>query len=458
MEIIAKITLFIAVITVLVNSLLAITVYFKGKIKEIKEAFILLLVVISLWGLVSSISLQQIGEELQLLFCRLDFTFGALGGLVFVNFTFKYAKISYKSLFLTIFALFSFFWVYSALFTNLIVAGIKSTNIGFVFYSGVLDIPYAIFLIILIIIGVLALFVEYKRSIPETKLQNQYLLIGSSIPALIIIISMLVLERIFNNNMGLSNITKILLPAMGYTSIFIFSMISTYALLKQRLFGIRIILSKIMYWVILCIFFGLIFTTFWFFVQIQIPNLRVITILIYTVLTPILFEVYFQKIWPPLKKYITKVFWEEDEIIKTYNSDLSQITELLQVNQLLFTTINKLFNPNKQLILLYDQEFNPDFNINSEGFKQLEIKAVTSEKIVNCLSNLPKDITEVSTIQIIQDMNIGINYVYKINYEEQSGFYILGNKVNNQRYPQNELDLVNKLIFYTSLAMFRLGW
>ena len=269
---------------------------------------------------------------------------------------------------------------------------------------------------------------------------------------------MLVLERIFNNNMGLSNITKILLPAMGYTSIFIFSMISTYALLKQRLFGIRIILSKIMYWVILCIFFGLIFTTFWFFVQIQIPNLRVITILIYTVLTPILFEVYFQKIWPPLKKYITKVFWEEDEIIKTYNSDLSQITELLQVNQLLFTTINKLFNPNKQLILLYDQEFNPDFNINSEGFKQLEIKAVTSEKIVNCLSNLPKDITEVSTIQIIQDMNIGINYVYKINYEEQSGFYILGNKVNNQRYPQNELDLVNKLIFYTSLAMFRLGW
>lgn len=436
------------ILTALGNLILGGLVYYKDPKKLNNRLFILLIISVNIWILSSHFSNHVDSNYVSALLLKIDFAAGAFATLFFVLFTYCFpSRLSNISniVFVILIGLASISSIIS-IFTNLLVNDTLLLQNGIAYKQGVLDIPFAIYIFIQLCFGMYLLILKLTKLQGYDKLQTEYIFIGAVIPIILISFFNLLIGKISNLNFAQSTMVIDIIPSIGRFSVAIFTIVTAYVMLKHGLFGVRLVISRVIYWISLVI---IQFLSIYLYVNYITDKTLLI---IFSIFITVISLFYSKHIWPKVQRYITQVFWEEEEIINNFNYKLTQTTSFSQACIELFDLIKITFKSSKQMILIYKQDFNQDIRIEKEGFSDSDIKIITQENTLNYFVNNSKNIILINSNSTVCN-NIDLAYVFKINSPYVSGYYFLGEKENKQLFINRELDLINQLLFVFSIAV-----
>lgn len=368
---------------------------------------------------------------------KLDIAFAALMStflfLVFLNFPTNYSK-KLKDYYL-IFPLVTFLILD---FFNLLIVGVELNSVGGVGYvTGPLYPLYIFYIAALILGGFFILFRKFIKSSGQQKAQIQYVLVGGSISAILMLVIDGILPRIIEVTPTVSRIGI-------YSSIFfIFAMF--YAIVRHRLMDIRMVVARSVAYVLLLVMLAGIYAAAILAVQSFIfPSAAYSAGYIAVQIgLAILMAFSFQ----PLRRWITKITdkiffknaYDPEQLLDTISHTLGQSIVLIE---LLYKTLNLITSEMKitrgQIIVLSDT--GKVYTSQSVGYA--EAPKITEEDIQKMVKDgvLVYDELEENSHykRLLRKLNASIAVPLKTENDTE-GLLILGEKLSGDMYSAGDL-------------------
>jgi len=453
--------LVVSIITLLFISVLGLHVYFSNRRQALNQEFAFLIFSCFVWVLANFLSDIFGNENFCLFWKRFSFVGGALIAYSFYRFTLVFPRVKkYK---------FNHGYVILAMTIVFIVLSPTKWTVPDIYFengfcqmaTGLLVFPFLIYFSLAILVAVFNLTRGYVTYSKIEKSQVKLVLTGALIAVAFGVTGDLILPLL-----GRPGI--VILGLYGLLFFFVFTY---YAILKHRLFNIRVAIGKI---VVYCLYFA---TALVVGLLIAFLNSRLAQPLPITIVAPfialaavILFQLlgYYHKI----AHYFYPTFRNTEMTIAKLEEKLTEVLETDTMASLLTTTLKQAFDLQKLAILVKNLQ-GPLLVKNNIGFSQPTLdsfaKAIEPSMIpilqkikkpfgaeeVIALSNRVKPIQIADLQQLAQLLQTNqINVVVPLWFRKRLvGLIVLGEKANQNPFTTEDFQLLAALSYQTSIAL-----
>ncbi len=403
---------------------------------------------------------------------KTDFIVGTLTVYAYILFTSNFpkyrgfpGKVTFKIL-----GLISAFLICAIVATNWIIKEISLTETGTIFTSGLLDPLFVGSMILMILFGIQTLIKQYKISVGREKLQVSYLIIGSTIPAITTIITSLILERLISFNIVTGEQLPItLLRQFGFASGIAFTLCTTYAIIRHRLFGIRVLAGEIIFWVSTAAF---LFVTFYSVALLELEYLgslvspSAITLNVFLAfLIALILNIYGKKLRRAIRRYIVNISFDPVQVKEQFLADISVATDTDEILTHLTGTTKRLYSPSNQGILVAHTAHNDHVTTHWKEFLPQQVQLLENPDNLNLLLNTTHGKSALLTSQIVKNEPdsplaqlldaLDTEIIIPLEHQGIYVLYLLGRKTNNHAYTNEDLTLLEQLCYYTVLNLAR---
>lgn len=467
-----NISLIIILLTITINLLLSLLVWRKSPNRRKGKLFIALITTFNIFILTSHLTDRSISDNLMYIILKIDFSAGLITTYLFMIFSKSFAKstklfdtkASYTGLLTTLVLLL-------VVGSDLIIKNVKSRTHGIAFDSGPLDIIFVTAVLINIAAALKYLKKAHESSSGIKKLQIQYLLLGATIPTVLIIIIGLLMERI--SSFGISNSFDPYIQTLRSISLssgIIFTIITSISILKYKLFNIKSIFIEFFVY----LFDALISVAFVysvFFIETSVfenlfSTIAIITnILLATIFIGILRRVstQFRQLLFSKLSYLPS---DPEMILDDFNIQLSKLKSSEHTVELLISTVKSLYSPDKLTLFLATKNTHESIPTwSSIGFSRDEESLLYENERINSILELSTNQDSIVTQQLIDNnptsdvakllSSLNIELIIPIANDEIHGVLLLGKKNEYEAYTNEDLNLLEKLVFYAGLNLSR---
>jgi len=331
---------------------------------------------------------------------------------------------------------------------NLVITGVSLNDSGVHFETSTFYLPYSLYIIIYVAIGMFEFLRKYKNGKGIVKTQIMYVLIGLLLSASIAIITNLVLPQVFN--------LPIEIGRLGIYGLSFFIAFTAYAIIKHRLMDIRLIVVKSIIYALLFLFIGIIYTFFIFILGAFVFKDFTGREAYWAAMgVAILVTFTFQPIKNLFTKWTDKVFFKGQYNFEELTSKLNDVaTSTIILPELLFKFLNSLLEEMRitrgAFILLEEGKV---YETESIGYKQAvelqpdELKHLLKEKKTEIFD-------EVDEGSKCKDIMRKYNASLVLSLQAESeiiGFLFLGEKKSGDIY--NAKDIKALEIITSQLAL-----
>lgn len=453
----------------LANLILGFLIISRNPKNPTNVIFFILILLLVIFDLSSHYVDQPVLKiELQSLMLRVDYFSGVMTAYFFLLFSYNFPKFKgflSNKLLLFLFAM-SFVGGVIAFSTDLMIRDVQATLDGTLFTLGPMDLPFIAFCLGMGFAGIYLLVKSLKSNYGEERLRVTYVILGSSITAGIILVSLIV-ERVL---LQLGLVDYIPLVRMSRFSTIIFTLFTTYAIVRHRLFGIRVVLGKLLFWVGTATF---LFTVFYVVALLEQQYLGsftspgVITLNAFLALfIGLLFHRYERNLYKLVNRYIVYFTYDPKEVTEDFITEVTTIKTEQDVFDKLFSTVKETLNPIKQGIevgVLNEGSGEP--TVLWQNVSQDEIKQVENTELINEFMNKKPNQAILRTeleaengndkvVEILKKLSIEV--VLPIQRGQVVGLYVLGERANKDAYALEDLAFLEKLVYYASLNVARM--
>ncbi|PIP56286.1 hypothetical protein COX05_03845 [candidate division WWE3 bacterium CG22_combo_CG10-13_8_21_14_all_39_12] len=459
MDIVDLLGLIIVAITFFANLLLSVMVLLKDRRSEVNRVFFMFISLLSLWVVSSFLwTITVFDEQLLNVFLRFDFFFATLGAFGFFVFAyvFPFRFKGFSSKWVLILGVVAMIVSVVSSSTNLVIKNTHLEVFSLSYTQGPLDIPYAILIFLTIVVSMYMLFSKYLKSDGKVRLQITYVLWGAGVSAFIVSVTSLLLWRIFNYLGTTQQFAVELIPNIGRFGMVIFTMSTTYSILKHRLFGIRFILGKIMLWFGIAMFFFVgFYVTLWLeqfvFSSAFDPVAIFLNVIIAFSLASI-FSVFERELKEQVYKKIVYVSYDPDEVREELFLKLSSLDSVEEKLDTVLDTVEFIFKPKLQGLLLLDDS-NGNIRMNWRGVTDDQLLILESESIVNMLlQHANDDVVSIEEFSLFgKDVSdslksVGIEEVIPSSKGSVIAFYLLGGKKHFGSFTRENIDDLKSIL------------
>lgn len=352
-------------------------------------------------------------------------------------------------------------------FTPLIVQGVTLEEGYSSIEFGPLIVLYVLNFILLFGLFVYLLIKKYRKAIGLEKIQLQYLLLGAIFTAMGAMITNLILPIVFK---------IFFLSAFGPTFLIIFVGFSFTSIVKHRFLGIRFLLGKILFFIVLSIFWLSGFFLFGWLATIVFGGIfKTNTILASLVIAPIYAWIYLR-----FNNYIYRVIEDRIVYIDRHPTDMlskflkSTSTELDvdKISVYVVNTVKKYLDLEKVGVVLFDKENSKVLYKKLVGFKLDNVRdllqvihywkdigkdpVLVLEEAKKLEDKDPKDVKNRldKIIKCMEDEEISA--ILPLNRKVQlNGIIVVGNKKNSDPFSVEDMRFLEDIIANASVAMGR---
>ena len=222
--------------TILAELGLGLYVYLKGRHNQANQFFCLLTVVLAAWGFCIYLSNMMLDFNQALLWNRMIFAVSALTPLMAMYFSlhFPFAIKKFSPWLYFVVSLPALFFMFSAVFTDWIVASIYFVLTGTKVIYGPLFPIFAFYLVSYLLHSFVYLATKYNKSHGIHRIQIRYLFFGSFLGSMLAILTNLLLPLLGNDQFTFLGPSFMLLM-IGFI---------TYAIVKHRLMSIEVVIQR----------------------------------------------------------------------------------------------------------------------------------------------------------------------------------------------------------------------
>lgn len=435
------------------NLLLGFIILIKSRLQKQIVYFLLFILFFSCWILTGVLSVYQFNEQSQTVLFDLYFFSAPLAVCAYLLFTLEFPnnliKPSNKTIIFATIGLGIFFAIVSVT-TDLVVQSTNPTPLGFAYKQGPLDIPYAIFHIFGIAAGLIIFRKQYSLSHGLAKLQTYYFLLGFLITGSSLIIFNLVLWRVANIHYSEDPLVVSILPNIGRASVTILTIVATYTTLRHRLFGIRVILGEILFWLagsalVFLFFYGTIVVELRFFDSLTDPLVIFLNVFIALLVFPTL-RATNNWLRRAIRKITINVSFDRDHILSEYNKEITQSQATTEIVNSLFRLIDEAYTPKFAGLILIEQRSS---NITAEwrGLNPEELMIAQSEEAITQFFNE-------TSVQKRGPLP-GVDLQLLFEFPEYQGVLVLGDRKDTAAYANEDVQFLEQVLTYTALNLAR---
>lgn len=446
------ITSAISIVTVTLNLILGLLILSKRPYKSDQLVFFIFIILTSTWILTSTFSNYPFGLAIQSLLLKLDFFLAPYAVYSYLVFTqiFGDAKLLLHKNALGVLGVFTVICSFIAAFTDLIIKNTYSIHAGIGMTPGPLDIPFALFIALILSLSVVTLIVKARRMAGYEKLQISYLAIGSIATAVIITITNILLWRFLNIDSSTSYLVVLVIPSIGRSSIIFASISAAYAIVRHRLFGIRVILGEILFWLtgsalVFLFFYSTILIEQQFFDSLTNPLVISLNILIALIVFPTL-RATNNWLRHAIRKITINVSFDREHILTEYNKEITQSHTTKDIIDSLFSLIHEAYVPKFAGIVLIEQKTS---NVTAE-WRSLDTEQLMIAQSEEAITQFFNE----NTAQV-QSILPGVDLQLPFELSEYQGALVLGERKDTAAYASEDVRFLNQILSYTALNLAR---
>ncbi|MCA9390279.1 hypothetical protein KC571_02640, partial [candidate division WWE3 bacterium] len=303
------------------------------------------------------------------------------------------------------------------------------------------------------------------------KTQLKLLLFAACLPSSLVISFVVLGERFYSYGFT-AQFNSLIFQLRTYAdlSVSLFVLFTTYAMIKYRLFGVKVIISKLVYWIIssfmiFSLFYSVVLTELRYFDNLLAPQVVVLNVLLAIVITLFL-QWFLQTLKRVINHLLTKYSYDPDAVYDSFVNEIGKTRTHSHVLETLFNTVSQTFAPNKQaafIALTSDQ--NEQILTQWQNFTDNDIYHFEHEETINALldyasrhdtfliQQLIDAHSEENITKILSEMEIEVCIPFKSSALD--GLLLIGKKHNRDGYTQEDLVLIEKLVYYASLNIER---
>lgn len=419
----------------------------KNKTHQIYFTFIIFLII---WMASSYILDENVGENLQLLLLKLTFCSGVFAAYFLFLFSNNFPKPKHSTkkhyLIITIVGILALL----STITNLIVIPQKPIPGAYYFHEGILYPFYTLSLISLLVGTIVVLFHNLRNTKGRERLQVAYLLLGLSLPISIIMVFTLIIPMV-NPNMNQDEfITRVIFHRISLVSTLFYTLSAAYAIIRHRLFGIRVILGEILFWLagsalVFLFFYGTIVVELRFFDSLTDPLVIFLNVFIALLVFPTL-RATNNWLRRAIRKITINVSFDRDHILSEYNKEITQSQATLEIVNSLFRLIDEAYTPKFAGLILIEQRSS---NITAEwrGLNPEELMIAQSEEAITQFFNE-------TSVQKRGPLP-GVDLQLLFEFPEYQGVLVLGDRKDTAAYANEDVQFLEQVLTYTALNLAR---
>jgi len=371
---------------ILGNLIFSIVVYLHKPGERPNQIFLLFTLSAVVWMISSLLAETSTDPHSSLMFLRIDYAAGLTSGYLLWLFTSYFPqKQSFPSrIQLWIGFIVTVLFGFLTVFTQLVVVGLKPSVAYTTSIPGTLDIVFVVIILFFVLISAYTLVQQYRLSKGHQKLQVQYVSIGLLIPVFFIAIVGLGLARLVDY--GVITLPLELLTSLRrtfvITTVFFFIMASA-AIIKHKIFGLRVLIGKFLYWVSLAVFYtATIYLIMWFGTEQSSQLFSLNTIIIHVLLiflSAFTLSIFDKDIQNLINEHLVRFWYDPDQVTEQFIIVANARISSNSLAELVFDTVEKTMSPSKQLILISDTSDQSDAFVSfSRGISDEYMKKITS--------------------------------------------------------------------------------
>lgn len=281
--------------------------------------------------------------------------------------------------------LFATFFFVVTFISNLTIKSVHSVTIyGYEGEKGSLFVYYSLYLMIFYLYAMYDLAKIYQKSVSFKKLQLRYIIFGLLIFGILSSITSLILPSFFK-------IYKY--TSLDYLSSLVFFGFSTYAIIRHRLLGIKVILSKLYIYSLTSLLTFVYFFGIYYLLITKYQLSLNFEALIITVLGALLFSA----IIVPVQKYVQKTSdvlfyngYNPRSVIKDLLVELNKTLDLDSLYDLLTTELKKILSTEEITVILFGEAYINDDRKEKSNLSFLDEYSYNVKRIVHDSVNIDK--------------------------------------------------------------------
>ncbi len=452
-------TFIIPLIGAILMFFLALFILFKNKKKSLNLIFSLVCLSIAIWLFGTSMMFLNVGKkDLAIFWDRICYI-----GVVFIptlmyhfSVIFSGAKKQKKLVVLGYFLSFIFLFLIPS---DYFVSDLFVYKWGAHTEARLLHHIFLIFFSIYIFLFYFNIYQCYKKSSGFKKAQAKYIFLAFAV-MLLGALAYLPAYRIPIH------------PIFSYPAELIGALIITYAIIRHRLMDIHVVLGRgtiyiFSFFIIIGLAFLLIFLKEKFFPYLSF-NISASLIIVISVL---LFQPVFKFFEKFASKYFYYTFYSYQKVLTELGKKLTQVLELEELSSLIVMTLVETMKLDRAVILLKDEKGNYQVKKNI-GFKEENgISLVRNNFLTNFLEKTQKPLVAEEISLILQETDkkeerekleklrsdmkrIEATVCLPLLIEEKIiGLIILGNKISQESYTEQDINLLINLSNQASIAL-----
>ena len=407
----------------------------------------------------------SISHELRDAILRANFSFAILSAIVFFLFSWKFSrrgdllKVRVQRWVALFVPILFFFLVILSGFSNMYIANIYYDSEDLqLFTTTAFDLTYLLCIVVPILSGLFLIFSDYRFSeTKEEKSRNGLFLLGSIITGVVTIIVLLV-QRYFIINGLVSFFVVDTLPAISRYSFIIFFLFTTYAILRYRLFGIRVILGKLILWLGIAVFFLTGFYSVLWLEQKAIQDIfspvGIFLNSVVAIILAVLFSLYEKQLEERIYNTIIYAKFDPGQVVELLAQRLRLDSELQTQVAALFQTFERTIRTSKMFVMVIPKSteavepISVAINFTSDEQGKIETGEVINSLLENVdpSINLSKGFPQLEESVSQSLVSVGIDAIYCEETDKGYVIVLLGNKKGGSSYTREEIDFANNMV------------
>lgn len=419
----------------------------KNKTNQIYFVFILFLIT---WMGSSYILDENVKELVQIFLLRITFASGALAAYSFYLFS-NFFPISKRfSLSQKILAVITLFLVILSIFTNSIVIPLQSIPGAFYFHDGLLYPLYTAILLFLLLRSVITFFYNFQRSKGQQRLQLAYILLGMFVPVIFIMVFTLIIPMLNPNMDKVEFMTRVILHRVSLVSTLLYTIATSYAIIRHRLFGIRVILGELLFWLVgstltFVFFYGTILFESRLFDSLTSPIAIFLNIILALVVFPTL-RATNNWLRHTIRKISINVSFDHEHVLKEYNQEITQCHTTTEIIASLFKFVIEIYSP-KFIGIVLIEHLTSNITAEWKGLTPEQLINVENEEVITELFN--------ENSQKIKELLPNFELQMPIELTGYLGVLVLGTRKDHSAYAIEDIQFLERVLEFTTLNLPR---
>lgn len=446
------ITSIFSILAVVINLILGFLILHKRPYRKDQKLFCIFIVITSLWILVSNFSNYPFGLEFQTFLLKFDYflaPYAIYAHLIFVQ-SFGKTKPTLDQFFLFILGLISTFFSFLAISTNLLIDEAYIVPAGIASGPGPLDSLFALFLVFMLIISITSLIRKTRKASGHEKLQAVYITLGSTLTAATITITNLFLWRLLNLDISTSYWVVLVIPSIGRSGTILFSAFAAYAIIRHRLFGIRVIVGELLFWLVgstltFVFFYGTILFESRLFDSLTSPIAIFLNIILALVVFPTL-RATNNWLRHTIRKISINVSFDHEHVLKEYNQEITQCHTTTEIIASLFKFVIEIYSP-KFIGIVLIEHLTSNITAEWKGLTPEQLINVENEEVITELFN--------ENSQKIKELLPNFELQMPIELTGYQGILVLGTRKDHSAYAIEDIQFLERVLEFTTLNLPR---